>query len=650
MAVAGPMHDGMDRDVRPQDDLFGYVNGGWLATAEIPADRGSYGAFHMLRDRAEEQVRDILAEAAAATDSPDANTRKLGAIYGDFLDEERADRLGADPIRGDLAAIDDVADLSGFLSLLGRLERGGVPGFSASFVTSDRKDSTRSLVYLFQGGLGLPDESYYRDDAYAEIRDKYVATATDLLGLAGVEDSRGAAQRVIAVESRLADGHWDRVASRDAVKTYNLMGRDALRQLAPDLDWASWIRGLDGGHALDEVVVGQPGFFESLSRALSEVALDDWKAWLRWNLVRAAAPYLSAEFVNAHFELYGRTLSGVPELKERWKRGVEIAEAAMGEAIGQIYVARHFPQVSKKRMLQLVDNLVDAYRPDIERLDWMGPQTRRRALEKLSAFRSKIGYPDRWRDYSALEIQPGDLVGNLRRAAAFEHDRQLAKVAQPIDRDEWLMTPQTVNAYYNPGMNEIVFPAAILQPPAFDPEADDAVNYGGIGAVIGHEIGHGFDDQGSRYDGAGNLSDWWEADDRERFTQRADSLIAQYDGFEPRLLPGHHINGALTVGENIGDLGGVTVAHQAYLLSLDGHDAPVIDDTTGSQRVFMGWAKCWRSKAREAEALRLLAIDPHSPAEFRANVVRNLTEFYDAFDVGEGDGLWLAPADRVRIW
>jgi putative endopeptidase len=650
MAVAGPMHDGMDRDVRPQDDLFGYVNGGWLATAEIPADRGSYGAFHMLRDRAEEQVRDILAEAAAATDSPDANTRKLGAIYGDFLDEERADRLGADPIRGDLAAIDDVADLSGFLSLLGRLERGGVPGFSASFVTSDRKDSTRSLVYLFQGGLGLPDESYYRDDAYAEIRDKYVATATDLLGLAGVEDSRGAAQRVIAVESRLADGHWDRVASRDAVKTYNLMGRDALRQLAPDLDWASWIRGLDGGHALDEVVVGQPGFFESLSRALSEVALDDWKAWLRWNLVRAAAPYLSAEFVNAHFELYGRTLSGVPELKERWKRGVEIAEAAMGEAIGQIYVARHFPPESKQRMLELVDNLVEAYRRDIERLDWMGPQTRRRALEKLSAFRSKIGYPDRWRDYSALEIQPGDLVGNLRRAAAFEHDRQLAKVAQPIDRDEWLMTPQTVNAYYNPGMNEIVFPAAILQPPAFDPEADDAVNYGGIGAVIGHEIGHGFDDQGSRYDGAGNLSDWWEADDRERFTQRADSLIAQYDGFEPRLLPGHHINGALTVGENIGDLGGVTVAHQAYLLSLDGHDAPVIDDTTGSQRVFMGWAKCWRSKAREAEALRLLAIDPHSPAEFRANVVRNLTEFYDAFDVGEGDGLWLAPADRVRIW
>ncbi|MEP6526493.1 MAG: M13-type metalloendopeptidase, partial [Nocardioidaceae bacterium] len=528
--------------------------------------------------------------------------------------------------------------------------RGGVPGFSASFVTSDRKDSTRSLVYLFQGGLGLPDESYYRDDAYAEIRDKYVATAADLLDLAGVEDPRGAAQRVIALESRLADGHWDRVASRDAVKTYNLMGRDALSQLAPDLDWASWIRGLDGGHALDEVVVGQPGFFESLSRALSEVALDDWKAWLRWNLVRAGAPYLSGEFVDAHFELYGRTLSGVPELKERWKRGVEIAEAAMGEAIGQIYVARHFPPESKQRMLELVDNLVEAYRRDIERLDWMGPQTRQRALEKLSAFRSKIGYPDRWRDYSALEIHPGDLVGNLRRAAAFEHDRQLAKVGQPIDRDEWLMTPQTVNAYYNPGMNEIVFPAAILQPPAFDPEADDAFNYGGIGAVIGHEIGHGFDDQGSRYDGAGNLSDWWEADDRERFTRRADSLIAQYDAFEPRLLPGHHINGALTVGENIGDLGGVTVAHQAYLLSLVGHAAPVIDDTTGSQRVFIGWAKCWRSKVREAEALRLLAIDPHSPAEFRANVVRNLTEFYDAFDVSEGDGLWLAPDDRVRIW
>jgi putative endopeptidase len=650
MATAGQFRDGMNTDIRPQDDLFGYVNGAWLATAEIPADRGSYGSFHMLRDQAEEQVRDILAEAASATDSTDANARKLGAIYGDFLDEERADALGAEPIREDLAAIDDVTDLSGFLSLLGRLERGGVPGFSASYVTSDRKDSTRSLVYLFQGGLGLPDESYYRDDAYAEIRAKYVATAADLLGLAGVADSSAEARRVIDLETRLAAGHWDRVASRDAVKTYNLMGREALSQLAPDLDWGSWIGGLDGGHALDEVVVGQPGFFESLSRALSEVPLEDWKTWLRWNLVRAGAPYLSSEFVDAHFELYGRTLSGVPELKERWKRGVEIAEASMGEAIGQIYVARHFPPESKQRMLELVDNLVEAYRRDIERLDWMGPETRQRALEKLSAFRSKIGYPDRWRDYSALEIHPGDLVGNLRRAAAFEHDRQLAKVGQPIDRDEWLMTPQTVNAYYNPGMNEIVFPAAILQPPAFDPEADDAFNYGGIGAVIGHEIGHGFDDQGSRFDGAGNLSDWWESDDRERFTQRADSLIAQYDAFEPRLLPGHHVNGALTVGENIGDLGGVTVAHQAYLLSLDGHQAPVIEDMNGSQRVFIGWAKCWRSKARDAEALRLLAIDPHSPGEFRANVVRNLTEFYDAFDVSEGDGLWLAPEDRVRIW
>jgi putative endopeptidase len=650
MATAGPVRDGMNPDIRPQDDLFGYVNGGWLATAEIPADRGSYGSFHMLRDQAEEQVRDILAEAAATTESNDPDVPKLGAIYGDFLDEKRADRLGADPIRNDLCAIDDVTDLSGFLSLLGRLERGGVPGFSASYVTSDRGDSSRSLVYLFQGGLGLPDESYYRDDAYAEIRDRYMDTAADLFGMAGVADARGDARRVLALETRLASAHWDRVASRDAVKTYNLMGREALVQLAPDLDWASWIAGLDGGHALDEVVVGQPGFFQSLSRSLNEVPLDDWKTWLRWNRVRAAAPYLSGEFVNAHFDLYGRTLSGVPELKERWKRGVEIAEAAMGEAIGRMYVARHFPPESKQRMLELVDNLVQAYRHDIDRLDWMGPQTRQRALEKLGAFRAKIGYPDRWRDYSTLEIRPGDLMGNLRRAAAFEHDRQLAKVGQPVDRDEWLMTPQTVNAYYNPGMNEIVFPAAILQPPAFDPDADDAFNYGGIGAVIGHEIGHGFDDQGSRYDGAGNLVDWWAADDRERFTQRADSLIAQYDAFEPRQLPGHHVNGALTVGENIGDLGGVTVAHQAYLLSLDGGDAPVIDQMTASQRVFIGWAKLWRSKARDAEALRLLAIDPHSPGEFRANVVRNLTEFYHAFDVRDGDGLFLAPEQRVRIW
>ena len=394
----------------------------------------------------------------------------------------------------------------------------------------------------------------------------------------------------------------------------------------------------------------QPPYLETLDQALTGVPLEDWKAWLAWQLVHAAAPYLSDAFVRENFAFYSRTLSGAEEMRERWKRGVALAEWSLGEALGEEYVARHFPPESKAAMDELVANLVEAYRRDIEKLDWMGPETRERALEKLATFRPKIGYPATWRDYSTVTIVRDDLIGNVRRATAFETDRQLAKIGQPVDRDEWHMTPQTVNAYYNPGTNEITFPAAILRAPFFDKDADPAHNYGGIGAVIGHEIGHGFDDQGSQYDSAGNLENWWSDEDRSRFTERADKLIKQYDGFEPRDLPGHQVNGAMTVGENIGDLGGLTVALQAYEISQGGQEGPVVDGLSARQRFFSNWATVWRSKRRKEYELQLLSVDVHSPPEFRANIVRNLDEFHDAFDTSPGDGLWLDPEDRVRIW
>ena len=502
-----------------------------------------------------------------------------------------------------------------------------------------------------QAGLGLPDEAYYREDEHSDLRDDYVKHVATLLRLVDEPDPRSAARRVLELETRLAKGHWTNVDSRDALKTYNKMDRSGLNQIAPGLDWSAWLEGLHVPEgSFDEVVARQPDAFTAAGEALTEVPLADWRAWLVFHHVRASAPYLSSRFVDANFAFYGQRLSGIPQLRERWKRGVGVVEGALGFAVGRLYVGRHFPPEHKAKMERLVDWLVAAYREDIEQLEWMSPETRDKALAKLERFTPKIGYPDTWRDYGALFIERDDLLASVRRADAFEHDRQLAKIGQEIDRDEWLMTPQTVNAYYHPGMNEIVFPASILRPPFFDPDADDAVNFGGIGAVIGHEIGHGFDDQGSRYDGDGNLADWWTKGDRRGFDKRAKALIKQYDALEPAALPGHHVNGALTVGENIGDLGGITIAHLAYELSLEGGEAPEVDGYTGSQRVFLGWAQVWRTAVRDAEAKRLLAIDPHSPPEFRANVVRNLDEFHQAFEVGEDDEMWLAEDERVRIW
>ncbi|MGZ4759206.1 MAG: M13 family metallopeptidase, partial [Acidimicrobiales bacterium] len=513
--------------------------------------------------------------------------------------------------------------------------------------------SDQYIVNVVQGGLGLPDEAYYREDGFADLRVAYVAHVAAMLGLIGWSDAAAAegADRVMALETRLAAGHWDNVRCRDVIAGYNLTAFDDLQAAAPAFDWPAWVAALGGSEQqFGEVLVRQPSYLPVLSEALGEVPLDDWKAWLTFHLASSSAPYLSSAFVDENFAFYSRTLAGAQELRDRWKRAVALCNVAIGEAVGAEYVARVFPPEAKAQMDELVANLVEAYRISIGRLDWMGAETQERALAKLEKFRPKVGYPDTWRDYGALEIARDDLVGNVRRASAFETDRQLAKLGTPVDRGEWLMTPQTVNAYYNPGTNEICFPAAILRPPFFDADADAALNYGGIGAVIGHEIGHGFDDQGSQYDGEGNLVNWWTDDDRSRFTDRAERLIAQYDGFEPRDLPGHQVNGALTVGENIGDLGGLTIALLAYEVSLAGADAPVIDGLTGRQRLFRNWGLIWRIKSRPELALQMLSVDPHSPPEFRANVVRNLDEFHEEFATTPADALWLDPEERVRIW
>jgi putative endopeptidase len=645
--------DELSDEVRPQDDLFRHVNGRWLATAEIPPDRAAHGVFHALHDQAEKDVRALIEEAAASDAPAGSDERKVGDLFAAFMDEDTVERHDVEPLAGDLAEIRSVSSPGELLALIGRFQREGSAGVVRWYVDNDGDDATRYIVNLVQGGLGLPDESYYREDAYAEVREAYVEHVAALLRLVDEPEPEAAARQVFDLETALAKGHWTAVDSRDALKTYNKRTHAELATLAPGLDWDTWIEGLAAGYgaAFGEVVVHQPEAIETAARLLGEIPLEHWRAWLLFHHVSAWAPYLSSRFVDANFAFYGTRLSGIPELRERWKRGVDVVEDAIGEAVGKLYVARHFPPEHKAHMQRLVGWLVEAYRVDIDQLEWMSPETRQRAQEKLGKFTPKIGYPDHWRDYSTLEIDRDDLVGNLRRAGAFESDRNLAKIGQPIDRAEWHMTPQTVNAYYNPGMNEIVFPAAILRPPFFDPDADDAVNFGGIGAVIGHEIGHGFDDQGSRYDGDGNLIDWWTDDDRKGFDVRAQALVAQYDGFVPEgLQPEQHVNGALTVGENIGDLGGIQIAHTAYRLSLKDGAAPEIDGLTGSQRVFLGWAQVWRMAIRHEEQVRRLAIDPHSPAEFRANVVRNLDEFVEAFSITKDDAMWLSPDSRVRIW
>ena len=639
----------VDTAIRPQDDLFQHVNGQWLRTHEIPADRSQDGAFYALRDRAEEDVRAIVEEAGS---QPGDDARKIADLYGSFMDVERIEAAGTKPLRPLLDEVAGATDKAALAAVLGRRQREGLSSLFGAFVSTDAKDSSRYLVHLSQSGLGLPDEAYYREDAYAEIRTKYVEHLARLAELVGLPDPEGLAATVMELETALAAVSWDRVTNRDAEKTYTLMTLAALREHAPEFDWEPWLAALGAPTGtFDEVVVRQPSFLAAAAKLWSERPLEQWQAWLAIRTASASADHLNEAVVEEDFGFYGRTLSGTPQLRERWKRGVGLVEGALGEAVGRLYVERHFPASAKERMVTLVANLVEAYRQSIGQLDWMSPQTRQRALEKLERFTPKIGYPDEWKDYSALEIAADDLLGNVRRAGAWRTDDELAKIGKPVDRNEWFMTPQTVNASYNPRMNEIVFPAAILQPPFFDPDADDAANYGGIGAVIGHEIGHGFDDQGSKYDGDGNMTDWWEPTDRTEFERRADALIKQYGDLSPAGLPDHKVNGALTVGENIGDLGGLTIAIKAYKIATDGSEPPVLDGLTGLQRVLIGWAQVWRAVTREAEAIRRLTVDVHSPPDLRCNaVVTNLDAFHEAFDVQESDALYTPPDQRVRIW
>ena len=540
----------------------------------------------------------------------------------------------------------DAGDLAG---LQGRLERIGIRGTVQHFVNTDDRASDRYVSYLHQAGLGLPDESYYREERHADTRAAYQRHVAAMLGLAGRPEPLEAAARVMALETRLAAGHLDNVSDRDPVATYHLLTAAQLADLAPAVDWAGYAAGLGAPAALAEVVVRQPDYLRALSAALADEPISTWREWLVWHVIHARAPYLPQEFVTENFEFYGRTLAGTPQLRERWKRGVELVDRMLGEALGELYVARHFPPSAKARMTELVANLVEAFRRSFADRPWMGADTKAQALAKLERFVPKIGYPDTWRDYSALMLT-GDLLADVAAAHAFESDRNLAKLGRPVDRGEWFMSPQTVNAYYNPGMNEIVFPAAILQPPFFDVDADDAVNYGGIGAVIGHEVGHGFDDQGSQYDGDGTLRNWWTDADREAFDALGAKLIAQFDQLEPIAAPGRNVNGALTVGENLGDLAGLGVGYAAYRIACGDDEPPVLDGLTGDQRFFVGWAQVWCGKAREETAVMLLAVDPHSPAEHRANVVRNIDAFHTAFGVTETDGMWLAPADRVSVF
>ncbi len=648
--TSGIHTDELDPAVRPQDDLFRHVNGKWIEATEIPSDKARYGSFYLLAEEAEKAVRDIIIESQSA--EPGTEARKVGDVYASFMDEARINALAAQPIAPLIAEAEKVSSIDEVLETLGRLERGGSSGFFQVFVDNDPGQPERYLVFLEQGGLGLPDESYYREEKFADIRTAYVAYLERMLALAGLDDAATRAARIFALETEIASHHWDNVATRDSEKTYNPMTWEAANALVPDVDLDVWLNALGvPDKSFDEVVVRQPSFVAGLESVLTADYLDAWRDWLAWQVIRSNAAYLSQDFVDANFDFYGKTLTGTPELRARWKRGVSLVEGALGEAVGRIYVERHFPEAAKTAMDVLVANLVEAYRQSITGLTWMSEATRGRAIEKLEKFTPKIGYPVKWRDYSTLEIDASDLIGNIRATNEFEFQRELGKIGKPLDRDEWFMTPQTINAYYNPGFNEIVFPAAILQFPFFDENRDAAANYGAIGAVIGHEIGHGFDDQGSKYDGDGRLTDWWTPEDRAAFENLTKSLIEQYNELAPRQVPDHHVNGALTIGENIGDLGGLSIAWKAYLISLGGAEPEVIDGLTGAERFFLSWAQAWQLKARDEEVIRLISIDPHSPNEFRCNqIVRNIDEFYETFDVTETDALWLDPKDRVTIW
>jgi putative endopeptidase len=642
----------IDPLVRPQDDFYRYVNGGWLAATQIPADKSEVSVFSRLDDAGQEALR-ALAEAAArdAAASSDFSRRQIGELFNAFMNEAELEDLGLRPLDSELARIDALTEARAIPKLIAHYSALGVNVPYFARVGQDARDSTHYAVALEQGGLGLPDRDYYllEDAKLAEIRGRYREHIETMLGLAGAHTAAADAQAVLELETRLAQAHWTKVENRDPVKTYNKVAIDALCELAPRYDWAAYLNAAQLDGRIDYVIVSQPSYLAALAQIAHETPLATWRAYFRAQLLAAYAPYLSRAFVDAHFAFYGTALHGIPVNRPRWKRGVALINRCLGESLGRLYVEKHFPPESKARMLALVNNLLAAYEASIATLDWMGAQTKQQAQAKIAKLVTKIGYPDQWRDYAALRIEGADLVGNVLRAAVFDYQYALSKLGRPIDRNEWEMNPQTVNAYYDPQKNERVFPAAILQPPFFDPRADDAVNYGSIGVVIGHEISHGFDDQGSQFDAQGNLRDWFTKEDHTRFAARTAALARQYSAYES--VPGYRINSALTLGEDIADNAGLAVAFRAYRISLAGAAAPVIDSLTGEQRFYMGWAQAWQAKVRESTAIMRIKADPHSPPRYRIlGTVVNQPGFYEAFGVQPGDKMYLAPHERVTIW
>ena len=635
--------------MRVQDDLFRFVNGRWLRTTEIPPDRTRYGAFDALADKSEQNLRTIVEGSAAHHAAAGTPDQRIGDFYASFMDTAHLDALGAAPLKASLARIDAIANPADVLRYFADSRQTGTPSPIAFSIDQDARNADAYIPSVSQSGLSMPDRDYYlkTDPQFVTLRDQLRAYATRALGLAGVPDPAAEAGRVLAVETRLAEIQWTAAQDRDATATYNKFTVADATARTPGLDWQIYFD-TARVHAGD-FIISEPSFFTALGTALTTVPLADWKSYLRFKIIDDLSPYLSNDFVTARFEFRGRDLAGQQEMRPRWKRGVAAVDDAMGDLLGQRYVQRYFPPDAKKRIDTLIGKLIDAYRSSIDGLDWMSDATKAEARDKLSKLAVKIGYPSKWKDYSKLIVARDDLVGNVLRSSQLEYQRNIDRLGKPVDREEWFTTPQTVNAYYNPTRNDITFPAAILQPPFFDPKADDAVNYGGIGSVIGHEISHAFDDQGRKFDGTGNLRDWWTPQDVQRFTARTQALAAQYSAYEP--LPGEHINGELTLGENIADLSGVTVARRAYELSLGGRPAAVLDGFTGEQRFFLGFAQVWRGKVRDQDLRAQLLSDPHSPNEFRANgVVSNLPEYYAAFGVKPGDKLFRAPDQRVKIW
>jgi putative endopeptidase len=640
----------IDRSVRPQDDLYRFVNGAWLAKTEIPSDKSNYGAFTILQDGAEKNLKAIAEEDAAAGAAAGTDRQLVGDFYSSFMSDAQAEKLGLAPLEPELARIDAIKDRQQLLDYLARAQVLGVDNFIDTDVFADARNPEINTVWLTQAGFGLPERDYYfsREKRFTEIRAAYQSHIEKVFQLAGRKEAAAVAKRLMAFETRMAEASWPAVKMRDIEKLYNPMSVAAAEKATPGIDWTRWLGGMRVTDAA-QIVVAQPDYFAAVGKAIKDAPLATWKDYLRLRVIDSYSPYLSAAFVNENFDFYGRTLTGTPELKPRWKRALGELENSVGDLLGKEYVARHFPPEAKRRMDQLVSNLLKAFDGGIADLGWMGPETRRAATDKIRNFTVKIGYPSKWKEYPGLAVSSGDLVGNVMRARESNARRDLAKIGKPVDKTEWGMTPQTVNAYYNPLANEIVFPAAILQPPFFDMNADDAVNYGGIGAVIGHEISHGFDDQGRKFDGKGVLRDWWTEEDNKRFEARAGALVQQYSAFSP--LPGMNVNGQLTLGENIGDLSGLAVAYKAYQIALGGQSAPEIDGFTGDQRFYLGWGQVWARKYRDDELRKRLLTDPHSPSEYRCNgIVRNMPAFQSAFGVKAGDKLYLPPDQTVRIW